>query len=118
MRRFRAPVSFKDRPMKMRWLLVVVLIGLLFVLSPMAFASPPDPSWLGGFWDDADFDDVILHLTWCCPALSSGQPASMRRLVRLSLAWSWIATKTLSLAPLRSRTTPARLPPPRPVSPT
>src|SRR2546422_1507510 len=58
-------------PMKMRWLFVVVLIGLLFVLSPMAFASPPDPSWLGGFWDDADFDDVILHLTWCCPALSS-----------------------------------------------
>ena len=41
----------------MRWLLVVVLIGLLFVLSPMAFASPPDPSWLGGFWDDADFDE-------------------------------------------------------------
>ena len=75
MLRFRAPVPFKDRPMKMRWLLVVVLIGLLFVLSPMAFASPPDPSWLGGFWDDADFDDVILHLTWCCPALSSGQPS-------------------------------------------
>jgi len=46
--------------MKMRWLLVVVLIGLLFVLSPMAFASPPD---------------VILHLTWCCPAVSSVQPS-------------------------------------------
>ena len=75
MRRFRAPVPFKDRPMKMRWLLVAVLIGLLFVLSPMAFASPPDPSWLGGLWDDADFDDVILHLTWCCPAVSSVPPS-------------------------------------------
>src|SRR3989442_9545319 len=75
MRRFRAPVPFKDRPMKMRWLLVVVLIGLLFVLSPMAFARPPDPSWLGGFWDDADFHGVILHLTWRFPALPSGQPS-------------------------------------------
>ena len=58
-------------PMKMRWLFVVVLIGLLLVLTPMAFASSPDPSWIGGFWDDADFDDVILHLTGCCPAVSS-----------------------------------------------
>ena len=57
--------------MKMRWLFVVVLIGLLLVLTPMAFASSPDPSWIGGFWDDADFDDVILHLTGCCPAVSS-----------------------------------------------
>ena len=60
-------------PMKMRWLFVVVLIGLLLVLNPMAFASPPDPSWLGGFWDDADFDDVILHLTGC-PAVSADRP--------------------------------------------
>ncbi len=60
--------------MKMRWPFVVgLLLCLQFVLDPMAFASPPDPSWLSGFWDDADFDDVILHLTGCCPALSSLQ---------------------------------------------
>ena len=57
-----------------RWLLMVVLIGLHFVLNPMAFASPPDPGWLGGLWDDADFDDVILHLTGRCPAVSSVHP--------------------------------------------
>jgi len=60
--------------MKTRWLFVVVLIGLLCLLSPMAFASPPDPSWLGGFWDDMDFDDVILVLTGCCPAVAPDPP--------------------------------------------
>src|SRR2546427_5049232 len=71
-----APVLTLARvsPMKMPWLFVVGLIGLLLVLSPMAFASPPDPSWLDGLWDDADFDDVILHLTGCCLAVSSVQP--------------------------------------------
>ncbi len=59
--------------LKMRWLFVVVLLCLQCVLDPMAFASPPDPGWIGGFWDDADFDEVILHLTGCCPALSSAQ---------------------------------------------
>src|SRR5215469_13781154 len=33
-----------------------VLIGSLSVL---AYASPPDPSWVRGVYDDADFDDVI-----------------------------------------------------------
>jgi len=33
-----------------------VLIGGLFLL---AYASPPDPSWVRGVYDDADFDDVV-----------------------------------------------------------
>ena len=33
-----------------------VLIGTLSVL---AYASPPDPSWVRGVYDDADFDDVV-----------------------------------------------------------
>jgi len=37
-------------------LLVVALAGLL----PLAYASPPDPSWIEGFWDGADHDDVVL----------------------------------------------------------
>ena len=56
---------------KLRASLAIVVLGVLFVLQPMAFASPPDQSWLGGFFDDDDFDDVILLITGCCPATVS-----------------------------------------------
>lgn len=42
-----------------------------FCLRPIAFASPPDQSWLGGFFDDADYDDVIVLLTGATPATAS-----------------------------------------------
>jgi hypothetical protein len=60
-----------DDVSKPQTLVAVVAIALLVALHPMAFASPPDQSWLGGFYDDADFDDVILIITGCCPAIIS-----------------------------------------------
>jgi len=68
------PQSSDVASMKTRWLFVVLLVCLQFALESIAFASPPDPTWLGGFWDDADFDDVILHITGSCSALSPFQP--------------------------------------------
>jgi len=32
---------------------------LISGLSVIAYASPPDPSWVRGVYDDADFDDVV-----------------------------------------------------------
>jgi len=40
-----------------------LLVGLMVVLTPMAWASPVDPSWTKGVYDDADFDDVVTYLT-------------------------------------------------------
>src|SRR5262250_1615216 len=37
--------------------LPVVLV--LILLPPLAFASPPDPSWVAGFYDGADGDDIV-----------------------------------------------------------
>lgn len=31
----------------------------LFTLTPTAYASPPDQTWLPGLYDDGDYDDVI-----------------------------------------------------------
>src|SRR5262245_16003430 len=39
-----------------RALLVVVA---LVSLAPLAYASPADPTWLSGWWDDSDHDDVV-----------------------------------------------------------
>jgi hypothetical protein len=41
-----------------------LLIGALLVgLPTLAFADPPDPTWIGGYWDDDDFDDAVIAIT-------------------------------------------------------
>jgi hypothetical protein len=44
-------------------LLAVLLLGILVGLTPVAYAFPPDPSWLPGFYDDDDYDDVIAKVS-------------------------------------------------------
>lgn len=53
-------------------LAAVIAIALL-ALRSLAFASPPDPSWIPGFWDDADYDDVINLIT-STPASPTSHP--------------------------------------------
>ena len=40
--------------------LFVLAVGL--ALPVLAHASPPDPSWIPGVYDDADFDDVVTRI--------------------------------------------------------
>jgi len=40
--------------------LLVLAVGL--ALPVLAHASPPDPSWIPGVYDDADFDDVVTRV--------------------------------------------------------
>ncbi len=49
--------------MKLRGLLLLILLVTMVPLTPMAYASPPDPVWVVGFFDDADFDDVVVFIT-------------------------------------------------------
>src|SRR5262249_3835035 len=35
------------------------IIVALILIAPIAFASPPDPSWIAGVYDGADGDDVV-----------------------------------------------------------
>src|SRR5215475_5139852 len=39
---------------------VLLFVLMLVVLAPLAHASPPDPTWLSGFWDARDHDDVAI----------------------------------------------------------
>src|SRR5713101_4097437 len=43
--------------------LVWLLLSLMVILTPMAWASPPDPIWITGIYDDLDFDDGVVYLT-------------------------------------------------------
>ena len=43
--------------------LVLLLLLGLSGLTPFAYATPPDPSWVRGIYDDADYDDVVVLIT-------------------------------------------------------
>ena len=45
-----------------RRVLTVFLITLLVGLMPAAYADPPDPTWIGGYWDDDDLDTVVAFI--------------------------------------------------------
>jgi len=58
-----------------RRLLTLVMLVPLVSLTPLACASPPDQTWIGGFYDDADYDDVILLALSLALALGDLPPA-------------------------------------------
>ena len=50
--------------MTLRWATVATaLIGALTALAPLAYATPQDSTWISGWWDDADHDDIISRIT-------------------------------------------------------
>ena len=44
-------------------LVLAALLPALVLLTPLAYASPPDPVWISGFFDDGDHDDVVVLVT-------------------------------------------------------
>jgi len=57
--------------MAARRLLIAILVTLMVGLAPLAEASPPDQTWLGGLYDDADYDNVVLRVTSAVGAVES-----------------------------------------------
>ena len=48
--------------MRVRVSLVVLLVGAILALTPLAYVEPPDEIWRGGFFDDDDQDDAIVSV--------------------------------------------------------
>jgi hypothetical protein len=46
----------------MRDALALFVLAAGLALPALAHASPPDPSWIPGVYDDADFDDVVTQV--------------------------------------------------------
>jgi hypothetical protein len=44
-------------------ILVLLLVGSLIALTPLAHSSPPDQTWISGIYDGDDFDDVVVSIT-------------------------------------------------------
>jgi len=47
----------------LRVVVLGVLLGVLPTLMPLAHATPPDPTWIDGIYDDADLDGVVALVT-------------------------------------------------------
>jgi len=63
---------------------VLALLIALTTIIPLAYASPADPTWIAGIYDNADYDDVVSFLTDKTDA-SSGQVAMLGE--QSSIAW-------------------------------
>src|SRR5882724_3938000 len=59
--------------------LIVLILAVLTVISSLAYASPPDPSWISGIYDDADFDDVVGLVTSATALVGPADPAALHR---------------------------------------
>jgi len=52
-----------------------VLTLLTFgTITPLAYATPPDQTWIGGLYDHADYDDAVLAILGVDGALHGGRP--------------------------------------------
>jgi hypothetical protein len=71
----------------MRALLGVLLLVVSTALAGLAHASPPDPTWIQGIYDDADADDVVTRIdsgTGQTPPAGPGLPPAAGRITRLT----------------------------------
>jgi len=46
-----------------RFGLALVVVAFHITLTPLAYATPPDPTWQLSLFDDDDFDDVVGYIT-------------------------------------------------------
>jgi hypothetical protein len=56
-------------------LIVLFSVCALIALVPLAFATPPDPAWISGYWDDGDFDDVVIAVYGAAAVVGDLSPA-------------------------------------------
>ena len=73
-----------------RRLIAVAVVGTLVCGQLLAYADPPDPTWIAGFWDDADFDGVIIRITSTSSVTETG--------LLSALAPHWMPIGTLAVA--------------------
>jgi hypothetical protein len=57
--------------------LALVLGFSLIALTLLCHASPPDPTWIAGLYDDADHDDVVLGVVGTV-AVPPAEPPQVR----------------------------------------
>jgi hypothetical protein len=85
----------------------LALLAALVALVPLAHASPPDPLWIAGIYDEADADNLIVAAT----SLESSVGGDQFGVLRVAI----VAAAPLTAGPVIPDATPrtvrARAPP-------
>ena len=69
-----------------RWFGLSVLVVLtVATLTPLAYATPPDQTWIAGLYDNADYDDVVALVT-STASVENAPPPHAFELLRLAVA--------------------------------
>jgi hypothetical protein len=85
------------------------LCVLISSLSVLAYASPPDPSWVRGVYDDADFDDVVCLILANTGLVDDSAPVEGRP--DFVLIRAGVPPNDLSVAPFSLSSRQPRAPP-------
>jgi hypothetical protein len=90
-------------------LAALVLLLPVCTLTSLAYASPPDPSWIRGIYDGADYDDVVIQIT---SEAGTAPPLVLADLHPLALLVGPALQRADTRLPfLRFSTLPSRAPP-------
>jgi hypothetical protein len=89
-------------------LVALLILIAIASLTPLAHASPPDPTWVAGLWDDGDHDDVILLVCATAAAMHSAPPTldSRRAVVGVVTGLDPDAPPFRAAAPVATRAPP------------
>jgi hypothetical protein len=84
-----------------------VLLAALVTLTPLAYASPPDPTWISGVFDDDDNDDGVFLITSSTAAidpfpLCAWHPIVVSSPALLPADWVVVSTPYASTADARA----------------
>jgi hypothetical protein len=99
--------------MKARGLLIalaLLLLPLVGGLTALAYASPPDPAWIEGIYDDGDSDDVIVMITSGVAAIAPVLLVDLRQMPPVVGPAPQVVDDPVStppFSPLQSRAPPA-----------
>jgi hypothetical protein len=89
--------------------LLVALLTVLVALTPFAYATPPDPTWVSGVFDDDDNDDSVFLIT---SSLAAVDPFPLRSWTPFPMFGATVALEDPGPAyPHYASTTDARAPP-------
>lgn len=91
-------------------ILPIVLVLALGMLAPLAHASAPDPSWISGIYDGADYDDIVVLVTGAAGAVSPLRAADLEPILEVIGPLAQLparATASLPASAFRPRGPPA-----------
>jgi hypothetical protein len=84
--------------MAWRWFVMAIAVAMALAV-PFAHATPPDQTWLGGLYDNADYDDVVNFVTSASATTPRARPQDLTPLEIVTSVTPALPTASPSVQP-------------------